>query len=228
MNKQTDKRKARAVKKSGIQRQTSRQDDLLTSSTHIAAGKKEASATLGDRFRLARESRGLTLKDICNRTGISLYALKRVESNEFTPPLGQLIKLGKALDMKMGYFISPGVDRPVVVVRSDERRPVSRYGEKQSAQYGYYYESLASQKANRVMEPFIVTLVPSKKEELSTHDGQEFLFVLSGKMKVRVGVQEEILEAGDAVYYDSNKPHYVGTVGKKKTTILAVLYAGAK
>ncbi len=228
MKKQAEKKIVSRVKKSVARRRVNRQDDLLTSDTHIAAVKKETAATLGERIKLARETRGLTLKDISNRTGISLFALKRVESSEFTPPLGQLIKLGKALDMKMGYFISPGVDKPMVVVRSDERRPVSRYGEKQSAQYGYYYESLASQKGNRVMEPFIVTLVPSKKEELSSHDGQEFLFVLSGKMKVRVGDQEEVLEAGDAVYYDSNKPHYVGTVGKKKTTILAVLYTGAK
>ncbi len=228
MKKQAEKKIVRPVKKSAVRRRLNRQDDLLTSDTHIAAVKKETAATLGERIRLARETRGLTLKDISNRTGISLFALKRVESNEFTPPLGQLIKLGKALDMKMGYFISPGVDKPIVVVRSDERRPVSRYGEKQSAQYGYYYESLASQKGNRVMEPFIVTLVPSKKEELSAHDGQEFLFVLSGKMKVRVGDHEEVLEAGDAVYYDSNRPHYVGTIGKKRTTILAVLYTGVK
>lgn len=202
--------------------------DLLTSAQNIRALPKDSAAPLGERIRSAREKCGLTIRDIASRTGISPAVLKKVESNELTPPLGQLIKLGKALDMKMGYFISPGSDKPMAVVRKDERRQVARYGEKVSAQYGYYYESLAADKGNRLMEPFIVTLLPSRKEELSSHDGQEFLFVLDGRMKVKVAGHQEILQAGDAVYYDSNQPHYVGTLGAKKTTILAVLYAGAK
>ncbi len=183
---------------------------------------------LGERIRKAREMRGLTLEDISNRTGIDVDTLKRMESGEMTPPLGQLIRLGKALDMKMGYFISPGVDKPMTVVRTDQRQPISRYGEKRSEQYGYVYECLAPEKANRLMEPFIVTLLPTDAEEFSTHDGQEFLFVLEGEMKVQVGDQIEFLRSGDAVYYDSNQPHLVKSVGGNKTTILAVLYAGSK
>ena len=183
---------------------------------------------LGERIRKAREMRGLTLEDISSRTGIDVDTLKRMESGKMTPPLGQLIRLGKALDMKMGYFISPGVDKPMTVVRTDKRQPISRYGEKRSEQYGYAYESLAPEKGNRLMEPFIVTLLPTDTEELSTHDGQEFLFVLDGEMKVQVGDQIEFLRSGDAVYYDSNQPHLVKSVGGNKTTILAVLYAGSK
>ncbi len=232
MEKKKDIKSIKVTAKSVQQRRKIEEHgDFLTAPSGAAAPralKEETGGSLGERIKKARESRGLTLKDIRSRTGISANVLKQVESNELTPPLGQLIKLGKALDMKMGYFISPGVDKPLTVVRKDQRRMVSRYGEKKSAVYGYYYESLAAEKGNRVMEPFIVTLLPTGKEELSTHDGQEFIFVLNGEMKVQVGKQVEVLQAGDCVYYDSNKPHYVGTVGKKKTTILAVLYAGSK
>jgi transcriptional regulator with XRE-family HTH domain len=214
--------------RSGVKTGAGKNSDLLTSAVHLKETRKAAVATLGERIKSAREKCGLTLKDISSRTGISTAVLKKVEADALTPPLGQLIRLGKALDMKMGYFISPGSDKPMAVVRKNERRPVARYGEKKSAQYGYYYESLAADKGNRVMEPFIVTLLPSGKEEPSSHDGQEFLFVLHGHMKVTVAGHEELLLPGDAVYYDSTQPHYVGTVGKKKTVILAVLYAGAK
>ncbi len=163
-----------------------RHEDLLTDSARLAPVEEaeKVKEALGGRIREARQMRELTLEDISSRTGIDVKTLKRIESGETAPPLGQLIRLGKALDMKMGYFISPGVEKPITVVRKGKGQAVARYGEKKAEQYGYFYESLAPEKANRMMEPFIVTLLPTEAEEFSTHDGQEFLFVLEGEMKV--------------------------------------------
>jgi transcriptional regulator with XRE-family HTH domain len=206
--------------------------DLLTDPSHyrISAppAKGPSKQTLGSRIHEARELRGLTLQDLSSRTGISLETLEKVEANKMIPPLGELIKLGKALEMKMGYFISPGVEKPMTVVHADKRLVVSRHGKKKSEQYGYFYESLAPEKANRFMEPFLITMVPSEVKELSTHDGQEFIFVLEGEMRAQVGDQVEILKPGDAVYYDSSSPHLVKCQGDKPTKILAVLYARSK
>jgi quercetin dioxygenase-like cupin family protein len=207
--------------------------DLLTDSArqhHPAAGgghppKKE---NLGDRIRKAREMRGLTVKDLSGRAGIREEILVRVEANEVIPPLGELIKIGKAVEMRMGFFISPGAEQSMTVVRREARPAISRYGKKRSEQSGYSYESLAPEKGNRFMEPFLVTLNPSAEQELSTHDGQEFIFVLEGEMKARVGRQEETLRPGDAIYYDSTHPHLVRCAGDKPTKILAVLYTGNK
>ena len=124
----------------------------------------EAKESPGDRIRRVREMRGLTIKDRSSRTGIDINTLERTESGEMIPALGQLVRLGRALDMKMGYFISPGIDKLMTVVRKDERRQISRYGETKSMRYGYFYESLAPEKADRLMEPFIVTLVPTDTE----------------------------------------------------------------
>jgi len=205
-------------------------EDFLTDASRLApAGMKEKEKkALGERIRAAREMRGLTLEDISSRTGIDVATLKDIESSKMAPPLGQLIRLGKALDMKMGYFISPGVDKPMTVVRQGKGQAVARYGKKKGEEYGYSYESLAPEKANRMMEPFIVTLLPTEAEEFSSHDGQEFLFVLEGEMKVQVGDKVEFLKPGDAVYYDSTQPHLVKSATSTKATILAVLYTGSK
>jgi len=205
-------------------------DDFLTDQAKLThpegmIGEKES---LGNRIRRVREMRGLTINDLSSRTGIDIHTLELTESGEMIPALGQLARLGRALDMKMGYFISPGVDKLMTVVHKEERRQISRYGEKESMLYGYFYESLAPEKADRLMEPFIVTLVPTDKEEFSTHTGQEFLYVLDGEMKVQVGARVEFLKAGDAVYYDSNQPHLVRCIGTTATKILAVLYTGSK
>ena len=184
--------------------------------------------SLGTRVRKARESRGLTIRDLSNCTGIDPDTLSSVESNQMVPTLAALVKLGKALETRMGFFISPGVDKALTIVRAHERQPFSRYGEERSERYGYFYESLAPEKANRVMEPFLVTLLPTEAEELSTHDGQEFIFVLEGEMKVQVGDQVEFLRSGDALYYDSTQPHFVKCVGGQETKILAIIYPGLK
>jgi len=206
--------------------------DFLTDSSHLkvrdASPKVASKENLGSRIHKTREMRGLTLQDLSSRTGITTETLERVEANKIIPPLGELIKLGKALEMKMGYFISPGVEKPMSVIHADKRPVVSRHGKKVSEQYGYSYESLAPEKANRFMEPFLITMVPSQVKELSTHDGQEFIFVLEGEMRAQVGNQVEILRPGDAVYYDSSNPHLVKCYGDKPAKILAVLYTGTK
>jgi quercetin dioxygenase-like cupin family protein/DNA-binding Xre family transcriptional regulator len=206
--------------------------DLLTDPSHhripAPPAKDSSKQTLGSRIHETRHLRSLTLQDLSSRTGISLETLEKVEADKMIPPLGELIKLGKALEMKMGYFISPGEERPMTVVHADKRPPISRFGRERSEQYGYTYESLAPEKANRFMEPFLITMVPSEVKELSTHDGQEFIFVLEGEMRAQVGEQVEILKTGDAVYYDSSHPHLVKCHGEKPAKILAVLYTGSK
>lgn len=229
-----EKKKIKQIRALGKSRSSQKgstgHEDFLTDSFPLEkpAARSEEREFLGDRVRNAREMRGLTLRDLSSRTGIDLGILKRVESNDLIPPLGQLVKLGKALEMKMGYFISPGVEKPMTVVRADQRRPISRFGQKRSERSGYSYESLAPEKANRSMEPFIVTLLPTDVEEPSTHDGQEFLFILEGQMAARVGDQIEYLGPGDALYYDSSQPHSVKCAGGSKTRILAVLYPGSE
>jgi ribosome-binding protein aMBF1 (putative translation factor)/mannose-6-phosphate isomerase-like protein (cupin superfamily) len=204
-------------------------DDFLTDLAGLPRIEQmdEAKESPGDRIRRIREERGLSIKDLSSRIGIDVAALKRIESGETIPALGQLVRLGRALDMKMGYLISPGIDETMTVVHRDERRPVSRYGETKSMLCGYSYESLAPDKAERFMEPFIVTLVPTEAEDFSTHAGQEFLYVLEGEVKVQVGDRIDFLKPGDAAYYDSVEPHLVRCVGTSPAQILAVLYAGS-
>ena len=73
------------------------------------------------------------------------------------------------------------------------------------------------------MQPFIVTLMPAAADEPSSHDGQEFIYVLDGEMEVVVGDTRDVLKAGDAVYYDSTTIHLVKAHGDKPARILAVL-----
>ncbi len=77
------------------------------------------------------------------------------------------------------------------------------------------------------MEPFLVTLTPteSSQAEPNQHIGEEILFVLEGKVDVRLLDHTETLNPGDSIYYDSTMPHVVSCHGKEPATILAVIYA---
>jgi transcriptional regulator with XRE-family HTH domain len=200
--------------------------DFLSDITSHEIPKEDILVKVGERVRRVRESRGLSLQDISLRTDIGVSMLKQIEEGALAPPLGTIIKLAKALEMKIGYFISGEEDRAYTIVRQDDRKVVSRYDSKRAQYYGYEYESLAPHKKDRHMEPFLVTLEPAEtEEERSAHDGQEFIFVLEGNMEVRLGEEIHILEPGDTIYYDSTVPHLVKCHGNKTTKILAVLYA---
>jgi transcriptional regulator with XRE-family HTH domain len=173
--KTTKKKKSprRAARKKKPQPRRVEDEDFITGSimddypAATARLREAEERRLGERMLQARELRGLTLEDLSSRTGIPVATLERVESNRAIPPLGALIRLGKALEMKMGHFISEGVDRPMTVVRAESRPKVARRGQKVREKYGYVYESLAPQKAPESRRLDLLRLVsPSPGEVL--------------------------------------------------------------
>jgi len=209
-----------------------RQENDFLAGVDAVAGKKKTKAetgadlSVGQRVAQVRQEKGLSLEDMAKRTGLAADALKEIESGAANPPLGILVRLGKALDMKLGTLIATGEDRPYTVVRVADRQDMSRYPHTRETSYGYSYQALAPQKRNRNMEPFLVTLrTTGKTVEPSSHDGQEFIFVLDGALEAIVGDAIEVLEPGDSIYYDSTLPHLLKPHGAGSTTIVAVIYS---
>lgn len=188
--------------------------------------KNPKEMTIGEKIRDLREKKGLSLQDLANRTGYSSAILSQMENHMVSPPLGALIKLAKALELKVGAFFGDEPRESYAIVRKDERRSISRFASKEGVSYGYSYESLGFDKKDRHMEPFLVSLEPAtvKSEKLSAHEGEEFIFVLEGEMEAILGTHKDILYPGDCIYYDSNVPHKVQCHQEKTTKILAVIW----
>jgi quercetin dioxygenase-like cupin family protein/ribosome-binding protein aMBF1 (putative translation factor) len=201
-------------------------EDLLTDPDADARAKervkREAALDHRPMLRAAREERGFTLAELSEKTGIASDVLARMESGETFLPLGELIKVTKVLALKMTDVLAAGTES-FTIVRADERRSVKRFGETRQTSHGYEYESLAPGKKDKTMEPFIVTLHPAASDELSSHDGQEFIYVLEGEMTVVVEGHRDVLRPGDAVYYDGTSKHLVAAHGDKPAKILAVI-----
>ncbi len=180
---------------------------------------------VGEKIKEFRENSGMTLSEMADKTGFSTAFLSQIENHLISPPLGAILKIARSLDIEIGRLFDQKESAPYTLVRKDERTETSRVASKEGVRYGYSYESLAPDKINRRMEPFIVTLEPVSKQGVPyNHEGEEFLFVLEGKIEVQLGDHTDVLEPGDSIYYDSTVPHRVSCVEDKPAKIIAVIH----
>lgn len=184
--------------------------------------------SIGERIKNLRIRKQMSLDDVSRESGIPQATITGIEDLSVSPPLGHIISLAKVFRVSVGEVFGDSADSPFCIVRSDDRKTVSRFSAANGKSGGYGYESLGYQKQNRQMEPFLVTLTPVEDPRLvepNQHVGEEFLFVLHGQVVIRLSGHTEILNPGDSVYYDSNLPHVVSCHGNDPATILAVIYA---
>jgi transcriptional regulator with XRE-family HTH domain len=181
---------------------------------------------VGEKIRELREQKGLSLQEMGERAGYSSALISQIENHFISPPLGAMIRIAKALEVKVGAFFGEDPREPFAIVRKNERRPASRFASKEGVSYGYSYEGLGFDKKDRQMEPFLVTLEPAtvRTEKLSAHEGEEFIFVLEGEMEAILGNHKDILFPGDCIYYDSSIPHKVQCHRDTPAKILAVIW----
>lgn len=182
---------------------------------------------IGERIRGLRRAKGLSLKEVAELSGIAEATLSGIEEHMISPPLGNIVSLAKVFEISLGEFFGDSGDSPYCIVRSGDRKTVSRFDSTGNEGGGYSYESLGLQKQNRNMEPFLVTLTPTEAKEIepNQHIGEEILFILTGEVQVSLLDRTEILYSGDSIYYDSTMPHVVSCHGKEPATMLAVIYA---
>lgn len=180
---------------------------------------------IGIRIRTLREEKGLSLEALSNMTGFEIDFLSDIETHKVQPQLGTIIKLSKALDSAFGRLVSGVGDKLYSITRKKDQKIVSRSTSRKGQKKMYSYKSLAPEVKGRHMEALIVQLEVAPDEEISIHEGEEFIYVLSGEVSLKIGDDTFELEPGDSVYYLSTTPHLIAA--KRDTaTILAVLYEG--
>lgn len=164
---------------------------------------------LGQKLRRYREERGLELAALAKRAGIDAEQLEAFESDRAIPAIGELAKLASLLDVSLGHFFQRQVpESRVEVVRAQSRWTVPPQSDA-ARTLNYRYQALSYNLTNKLMSPFLVEIPPDTAREapLSTHDGEEFLFVLNGQLEIRVGGDVHRLAPGDAIYFDSRMEH---------------------
>ena len=171
---------------------------------------------VGQRVHSRRVQRGFTLAGMSERTGLSKGYLSRIENGRKSPPLDTLRRLARALGTDVGVLLSdePGADPEVPpsfsVVRAAQR---SRAVQPESA-FGYVYQQLVGDEVRPALRPYLLQLPADVDEHVFfEHDGQEFMFVLEGRIEWAIGEQHVMLDPGDALLLDSCIAHRARPVG---------------
>jgi quercetin dioxygenase-like cupin family protein len=116
---------------------------------------------------------------------------------------------------------------PVVSRNGDIKKGASFSSKNSTSHLNLNFFSLASDKSGRHMEPFIVEINPSAISDFvqSSHEGEEFIYVLSGNIEIKYGKDVYTLSEGDSIYYDSVVDHHVHAADESPAKILGVVYA---
>lgn len=185
---------------------------------------------VGERIKTLREKRGLTLQELAEKLGFSSALLNQIENHLVSPPLGALIKIAKGLNVSLGEIWGEKGGESYVLTRKGEGGTVSRFASKEGISYGYSYNSLGAGMEDRHIEPFIITLEPPtvKKPEPSRHEGEEFLYVLSGRVEICLDGHTDIMEPGDSIQYSARLSHRLSCVGEEPAEMIAVIWSPEK
>jgi transcriptional regulator with XRE-family HTH domain len=195
-------------------------EDLTGDITKAAVDPIES---VGERIRVLRREKDLSLEEVSRLTGFEIAFLEDLENNKVQPQLGTSIKLSRALDSAFGRIVSGVGNKLYSITRKNEEIPVSRSTSKKGNKEVYSYMSLAPDVKGRNMEALIVKLKENPDEEVSIHEGEEFIYVLEGIVSLEIGADAFDLEPGDSVYYLSTTPHLIAAKSGE-ATIIAVLY----
>ncbi len=180
----------------------------------------ESIKQIAERIREIREDCNLTQDEVSSRLGIALETYMQYENTEADIPISVLYEMAGLFKVELTELLtgtSPKL-HSYCFVKDGEGIEVERYK-------GYNFQSLAFNFINKRIEPLLVTIEPeeNKKMSLVTHPGQEFNYVLEGKIKVILGGKEIEMSKGDSIYFDPAIPHGQVALDEKPAKFITVI-----
>ncbi len=159
---------------------------------------------LPSRIRMLRLRQQRTLSDVAGRCGFTISLLSKIESGKTTPPVATLAKIATALGVSLGNLLDGSRDASTVLT------PARQCGAEAATRTdkGYGFHLLAAERADKIMQPFIFVAERGKiKPGAMAHCGEEFIHVLKGRMRYRVGGTTHTMGPGDSLYFSSEEEH---------------------
>ncbi len=177
-------------------------------------GKTDPPA-VGERIKKVRKKKKVTLNQVANDTGCSIDYLKKIEAGKVMPPVGTLLQISRALEIDSGLLLREQ--------RSAAQQRIKQYKKRTE---NYAYTTLTPGAENKHLKAFRVTIDAMKdhKGVGYQHEGEEFVYVLTGRIEVTVGDHINTLNAGESLHFNSGIRHQLKNIGEKKAELLVVIY----
>lgn len=165
---------------------------------------------VGPRLRALRQRRGATLAQLSRTTGISVSTLSRLESGQRRPTLELLLPLARAHQAPLDELVgAPPTGDPRI-----HPRPIRRNG--------MTFIPLTRRPGGLQAYKLIIPARPARKPDQQVHEGYEWLYVLSGRLRLLLGEHDLVLTAGEVAEFDTHVPHWFGNPGPEPAEILSL------
>jgi len=166
---------------------------------------------VGPRLRALRARRDVTLAALANETGISVSTLSRLESGQRKPTLELLLPLARAYQVPLDDLVgAPATGDPRVHLRPESHG-------------GRVVIPLTRRTGGvRSFKQLFPPNSPGGEPSLKTHEGYEWLYVLSGRLRLLLGEHDLDLGPGEVVEFDTHTPHWIGNVTDEVTEVLCL------
>ncbi len=177
---------------------------------------------IGNKLRQLRLRKSMGLLELSKHTGLSPGLLSKLERDVMYPTLSTLLRIAMVFSVGLEYFFNPEPKPVLEIVRKKDRLRLPESPD--AAQVAYYFESLDFPVPNRALNSYRAEFEPIAPEHvrLHKHPGVEFLYVLSGRLELRIGQDKHELSEGDSIYFDCTVLHGYRRIGSKRTTALVV------
>lgn len=174
---------------------------------------------IGKKIRILRSKRGMTLKELSEKSDLSIGFLSQLERGLNTIAVDSLEKLAEILEVPLAYFFHMPVKKESIILRSFEQEVFN------VEEGGFIHYHLSTDLEDKNMLPRIVEILPrDEKEKIQAykHHGEEFIYILEGILTLYVNDRRYELFPGDSVHMTSEVAHSWENYTNKKVKILAV------
>lgn len=169
------------------------------------------------KIKSLRLEHGMTLKDLADRTGLSISFLSQIERGSSSLAITSLKKISDAFHINITYFFND-IENHNYVVRKEEMKKFKLEGTDK------VYTRLAGKFPERKLEPIMVTIPANTSYvERYSHPGEEFYYVIEGSVVFRIEGQEYLLNPGDSIHFPSEQVHEWKNPANQETVLLSVL-----
>ncbi|MEW5908801.1 MAG: XRE family transcriptional regulator [Thermodesulfobacteriota bacterium] len=171
--------------------------------------------SIGKRIKEFRTKRKMSYDRLANETGFSIDYLKQVESGKITPPVGTLLTIARALEIDSGIFLRQQ--------ESSLNKRIKAYTQRTD---NYAYTTLTPGAENKHLKAFRVFVEPMQEHKGVgyQHEGEEFVYVLSGAVEIQVGEHVNRLEKNESLHFNSGIRHHLKNTGEVRAELLVVIY----
>lgn len=176
---------------------------------------------IGERLRGLREVLDIPAEEVAELCEISLDHYLKIEAGQADPSVYRLSRISKRYGIALDVLLFGEEPRmsSYFLTRKDQGPSVERRKE-------YKYQSLASGFRGRHANPFMTQVDPLPENETyskNSHDGQEFNYIVSGRMELTIGCKTLTLAEGDSIYFDATQPHCMRALDGKPVKFLVVI-----